>query len=121
MNILIADEFQIYRYLFKTYVKRCWPNAVISEVDDVQGASLHLLARHYDLIILDILLPDSYKIEALIELAIGKTPVIVFSENGVNLARMRKFHKLGVDTILRKSDSIEEVLRAFKMVKMSSN
>ncbi|RYZ48970.1 MAG: response regulator [Sphingobacteriales bacterium] len=114
MNILIADEFPIYRYLFKKYVQRCWPGASVSEAANVAAASLQLVAGSYDLIMLDILLPDSNNIEEMIELTAGRTPVVVFSDNGVSPARIPKLHKLGVDTFLKKSDPMEHMLKVFK-------
>lgn len=114
MNILIADEFPIYRCLLKKYIKRRWPSASISEADDVRTAGLHLLAGGYDLLIVDILLPDSHKIEALIELTAGRTAVAVFSDHGISPARIAKLDKLGVDALLKKSDPMEDMLKVFK-------
>ncbi|RZK54365.1 MAG: response regulator transcription factor [Pedobacter sp.] len=116
MNILIADEFLIYRYVIKSYISKCWPNARIVEAGNLQEVVANVIENSFDLLILDVHMPGSQKLEEFVSRVIKGTKVIVFSEYAIETNKAKRLTDLGVEAMLLKSATSKEVVESFQAV-----
>lgn len=102
-NILIADDHGIVRLGLSLMIKKLRPQASIDEVDDYQKVLETIKKKAYDLIILDINMPNGSFQETLeiIKIKSPKTKVMVFSSQDENLYAIR-YLKMGADGFLHK-------------------
>lgn len=102
-NILIADDHGIVRLGLSLMIKKLRPQASINEVDDYQKVLETIKKKAYDLIILDINMPNGSFQETLeiIKIKSPKTKVMVFSSQDENLYAIR-YLKMGADGFLHK-------------------
>lgn len=102
-NILIADDHGIVRMGMSLMIKKLRPQASIEEVGDYQKVLELIKKNAYDLIILDVNMPNGSFQETLeiIKRRSPKTKVMVFSSQDESLYAIR-FLKMGADGFLHK-------------------
>ncbi|UOY93509.1 response regulator transcription factor [Ectobacillus sp. JY-23] len=111
-KILIVDDEERIRRLLKMYLER--ENYVIDEADNGETAVLKALQYDYDLIILDIMMPDKDGIEACKEIREQKaTPIIMLTAKGEEVNRVQGF-EVGTDDYIVKPFSPREVVLRVK-------
>jgi DNA-binding response OmpR family regulator len=97
MNVLLVeDEVHVRRALSRSLA--AWGHAVI-EADTASDAQTALWADDFDLIVLDINLPDATGWDVLRGKALSDnrdTPAIVISAISPSVSRLREFHPFGV-------------------------
>lgn len=114
-NILIADDHGIVRLGLSLMIKKLRPQASIDEVDNYQKVLEAIKKNAYDLIILDINMPNGSFQETLeiIKIKYPKTKVMVFSSQDENLYAIR-YLKMGVDGFLHKLAPEEDIKKALE-------
>ena len=124
MNILIADEFLIYRYVIKSYISKCWPNATIAEAGSLQEVVTNVQEASFDLMILDMHMPGSQKLEEFVKEMAKSTKIVMFSEYAIETNKAKRLTDLGVENMLLKSapgkDVIASLQAVFAVEKMKS-
>ncbi|RYF25583.1 MAG: response regulator transcription factor [Flavobacteriales bacterium] len=116
MNILIADEFPIYRFIIRSYVSRCCPKASIVDVGNMADVTKEYSINKFDLLILDAHMAGSQGLEAFVAEAVKKAKVIIFTEYEINSTKTKRLRDLGVSAFLLKSASSKEVLDSFQAI-----
>jgi DNA-binding NarL/FixJ family response regulator len=114
-NILIADDHGIVRLGLSLMIKKLRPQASIDEVDDYQKVLGIIKRNAYDLIILDINMPNGSFQETLeiIKIKCPKTKVMVFSSQDESLYAIR-YLKMGADGFLHKLAPEENIQKALE-------
>lgn len=114
-NILIADDHGIVRLGLSLMIKKLRPQASIDEVDNYQKVLETIKKNAYDLIILDINMPNGSFQETLeiIKIKCPKTKVMVFSSQDENLYAIR-YLKMGADGFLHKLAPEEDIKTALE-------
>ncbi|MBI5331306.1 MAG: response regulator transcription factor [Betaproteobacteria bacterium] len=112
LRFLLIDDHPLMCKGARHALLESWPDAHVDERHDLESA-LKLLDRHdYDLVLLDLGLPDSHGTEALLACK-GRTraPVLVCSRHGEDQFALSTL-RAGAVGYLPKSRSVEEFLRA---------
>jgi DNA-binding NarL/FixJ family response regulator len=114
-NILIADDHGIVRLGLSLMIKKLRPQVSIDEVDNYQKVLETIKKNAYDLIILDINMPNGSFQETLeiIKIKCPKTKVMVFSSQDENLYAIR-YLKMGADGFLHKLAPEEDIKKALE-------
>jgi|SRR5690606_21285260 len=114
-TILIADDHGIVRLGLSSMIKKLRPQAVVNEVDDYQKVLSAIKKDSYDLIILDINMPNGSFQETLevIKIRCPKTKVMVFSSQDEHLYAIR-YLKMGADGFLHKLSPEENIKNALE-------
>jgi DNA-binding NarL/FixJ family response regulator len=117
MRILIADDHAVVRRGVKEIVTDSIKNVEIDEAENAEEIYKSLEKNDYDLILLDISLPDENGISVLqnIKILFPKLPVLILSNYEENLFAKRSL-KLGASGYLTKSTAPEELSLAIKTV-----
>jgi len=118
-KVLVVDDEERIRRLVRMYMER---NAfVVEEAEDGQQALDLALEHHYDLIILDLMLPsmDGRDVCASLRQQGNETPIIMLTAAGDEMNRIHGF-ELGADDYVVKPFSPRElVMRAKALLKRS--
>ena len=114
-TILIADDHGIVRLGLSLMIKKLRPQAVVNEVDNYQKVLGAIKKDSYDLIILDINMPNGSFQETLeiIKIKSPKTKVMVFSAQDEHLYAIR-YLKMGADGFLHKLSPEEDIKNAME-------
>lgn len=114
-SILIADDHGIVRLGLSLMIKKLRPQAVVEEVNNYQKVLDAIKKDSYDLIILDINMPNGNFQETLeiIKIKSPKTKVMVFSSQDEHLYAIR-YLKMGADGFLHKLSPEEEIKNALE-------
>ncbi len=114
-NILIADDHGIVRLGLSLMIKKFRPQTLIEEVDNYQKVLEAIKKNAYDLIILDINMPNGNFQETLeiIKIKSPKTKVMVFSAQDESLYAIR-YLKMGADGFLHKLAPEEDIKKALE-------
>jgi DNA-binding NarL/FixJ family response regulator len=114
-TILIADDHGIVRLGLSLIIKKLRPQAIVEEVDNYQKVLGAIKKDSYDLIILDINMPNGNFHETLevIKIKSPKTKVMVFSAQDENLYAIR-YLKMGADGFLHKLSTDEDIKNALE-------
>ncbi len=117
MKILIADDHAVVRRGVKEIVSDSIKNVEIDEAENAHDIYEALEKSSYDLILLDISLPDENGISALqnIRILFPKLPILILSNYEEKLFAKRSL-KLGASGYLTKSAAPEELSLAIKTV-----
>jgi len=113
-RILIVDDEVLIRDLIKEYVSL--ENFTVDEAADGQQGLELFLRQHYDLIILDVMMPilDGWSLCREIR-KVSQVPIIMLSARGEEYDKLLGF-ELGVDDYLTKPFSPKELLARVKAI-----
>ena len=106
LRFLVVDDHPINRYLVRQILHNAWPRSVCSEAQNGKEA-LVLLAQHdFDLVFMDMVMPEMDGIEATAQLrawtnAKSRTPVLGLTAN-VTAQDLSRFVAAGVQAVLLK-------------------
>jgi CheY-like chemotaxis protein len=109
-QFLVVDDHPINRLLARQILQKHWKNSKVVEVDNGIKALAELQAHHFDLVLMDMVMPEMDGIEATQRLRqelqgdAAKIPVLGLTAN-VNPNDLERFAKAGVDdTVLKPFD-----------------
>jgi CheY-like chemotaxis protein len=106
-RFLLVDDHPINRLLARQILQKHWKNSVVVEVDNGAKALTELQANHFDMVLMDMVMPEMDGIEATLRLRqelqgdAANTPVLGLTAN-VNPNDLERFEKAGVDDTLLK-------------------
>ena len=115
-NFLLIDDHEIVRSGVKTVLLELFKPCEIFEASNEKEALEQFKARKYDLIIMDVQMPDTDSAGLLKNIKI-KTPdakVLVFSMSAENLYAKR-FMKLGAMGFVTKNSGLSELIKAINL------
>ncbi len=114
MKILIVDDEEMIRQVIKEYCLK--ENYMVEEADSGKEALEKLQNNHYDLMILDIMMPKLDGFSMLSALPEEKRiPTIVLSARSEEMDKLKGF-ELGIDDYLTKPFSPKELLARIKAI-----
>ena len=116
-KILIADDHGVVRLGLLMIIKKLRPHAVIEQVSDYKEVMQIIKAKTFDLVILDLNMPNGNFQEALqaIRIKDPATKVMIFSSQDESIYAVR-YLKMGADGFLHKDSGEDVINRA--LVKM---
>lgn len=116
-KILIVDDHAIVRAGLRQILNEGMPDAIIDEVDCGHDATQKISKSNYDVILLDISLPDKSGIEVLKRArADGCTvPILVLSIHAADQYALRAF-RAGANGYINKAAVTDELLKAIQKV-----
>jgi two-component system, NarL family, invasion response regulator UvrY len=116
-NILIADDHLVIRTSLKIYVKNIIPHSIIEEAYDGDSALEKIKHNDYDLIILDVNMPDTdpFGLVTNILAVKPKSKILIFSMNPGEMYA-KNFLSLGVLGYLNKAAFTDEIGQAIESV-----
>lgn len=116
-KILIVDDHEIVRAGLRQILTDGMPTTKIDEVDCGNAAIRRVKRRRYDVILLDISLPDKSGIEVLKRLRTDgcTTPILVLSIHTANQYALRAF-RAGASGYINKEAVADELLKAIQKV-----
>jgi CheY-like chemotaxis protein len=106
-RFLVVDDHPINRLLARQILQKHWKNSAVVEVDNGVKALTELKANQFDLVLMDMVMPEMDGIEATQRLRqelqgdAANTPVLGLTAN-VNPNDLERFAKAGVDDTLLK-------------------
>ena len=117
MRILLVDDHAIVRRGLRQLLAEAWPAAEFGEADRLPAAREALAGEPWDLVLLDINLPDGSGLDLLAQARqrCPGTPVLVLSAHAEEAFALRAF-KLGAAGYLAKASLADEVLLAVRQV-----
>ncbi|MDD3728322.1 MAG: response regulator transcription factor, partial [Dysgonamonadaceae bacterium] len=97
-KILLADDHGVVRLGLSLIIKKLRPDSIVTEVDDYQKVMNIIKDQSFDLVILDLNMPNGNFQEALqaIKLKHPQTKVMIFSSQDESLYAIR-YLKMGAD------------------------
>ena len=115
LHILIADDHAITRLGIRQLLQESFPHAAIAEAGDVAGTLKTITTGRWDLLILDVSLPDRDGLDALREIRelYPQLPVLIFSVHPEEQFALRAL-KLGAAGYLAKEHAPEELATAVR-------
>ena len=117
MRILIADDHPLVRRGVRNLLEEAFPGASVGEADDL-GALMDSARRaHWDVVLLDLSMPNASGLEGLLKLKRlrPETPVLVLSVHAEEQYAVRAL-KAGAMGYLTKDHSVEELVKAVRHV-----
>ncbi len=112
-RFLVVDDHPINRLLARQILQKHWKNSAVVEVDNGVKALAELAVHPFDLVLMDMVMPEMDGIEATQRLrqelqgAAANTPVLGLTAN-VNPNDLERFAKAGVDdTVLKPVDQVK--------------
>ena len=117
MNILIVDDHSLIREGIATMIRNVLPNARIEQADSCEGALVAARHQVFDLVFLDLMLPDQPGMVALKRLREGypALPVVIVSGQE-DKATVMKALDLGAKSFVPKSADSTKVRLAIETV-----
>lgn len=112
-RILIADDHEIVRMGLIRIIKQLKPQAQLFEVDDYKSLHLQISTQNFDLVILDVHMPNGSFQEAVsfIKLKQPNIKILVFSSQDEKIYAVR-YLKIGADGFLNKESSMAKIDQA---------
>ena len=112
-KILLADDHGVVRLGLSLIIKKLRPDSIVTEVDDYQKVMNIIKDQSFDLVILDLNMPNGNFQEALqaIKLKNPQTKVMIFSSQDESLYAIR-YLKMGADGFLHKLSDEDIINRA---------
>ena len=107
LHFLVVDDHPVNRLLMKQVLHQKWPHAAVVEVDDGLKALAAVRQDHFDVIIMDMVMPQMDGIEATLALRresderIRQTPVLGLTAN-VNPQDLERFKAAGLNGLMLK-------------------
>jgi two-component system, OmpR family, response regulator ResD len=119
VNILVVDDEDRIRRLLKMYLER--EGYHIEEAENGNEALEKALEKDYDLILLDVMMPEKDGMEVCKELRDHKTtPIIMLTAKGEEINRVQGFEMGTDDYIVKPFSPREVVLRVKALLRRSS-
>ncbi|MBX3303614.1 MAG: response regulator transcription factor [Nitrospira sp.] len=117
LNILIAEDYPLFRLGVKELLTDGMEAVKVGECDNAHDLFELVRRKKWDVLILDITMPDTTGTEALkqVKKACPKLPVIVLTMHPEDQYAVRMF-KAGADAYLTKASAPEELVKAIKKV-----
>ena len=117
VRILITDDHAITRLGIRQLLQEAFPHAEFGEAGDVAGTLKEIATGRWDLLILDVSLPDRDGLDALREIKERqpRLPVLIFSVHPEDQFALRAL-KLGAAGYLAKERAPEELADAVRAV-----
>lgn len=114
-KILIADDHGVVRLGLSLMIKKLRPSVVIDEVSNYRSLLDIISKKEFDLIVLDIKMPDGNFQETLeiIKIKYPNIKVLIFSAQDEQLFAVR-YLKMGADGFLHKLATEEEISKALE-------
>lgn len=115
MNILVVDDHEIVRCGLLYLLGAALPDAVIGQASNLAEAREQLAGTAWDIVVLDLKLPDGIGLKLLAEIkkATRTVAVLIFTVSTEEAFAARAF-ELGADGYLTKTSSAEEILSAIR-------
>ena len=112
-RILVADDHEIVRMALLHVIRQLKPHAHLSEVNDYKSLYTAISNDSYDLVILDVNMPNGSFQEAVnyVKLKQPKIKILVFSSQDELIYALR-YLKLGADGYLNKESSSAKIEKA---------
>lgn len=109
-RILVADDHGIVRMGLVQIIKQLRPLAILSEVEDYKSLSSLISKEYFDLVILDVNMPNGTLQQAIdfIKLKQPDLKILVFSSQDEQIYAVR-YLKIGADGFLNKLSSKEKI------------
>ncbi len=116
-NLLLADDHSIIRTGMKIIIENFLPHSKIDEAHDGDSAFQKIKQNEYDLIILDVNMPntDSFGLVSNILAYNSKTKILMFSMNSEEMYA-RRYLKMGAMGYLRKDEPESEIRKAITVI-----
>lgn len=116
-KILIADDHPAIRFGMKMMIQEIFPSSQIEEAEDADSIMEIMKRSTFDLLLLDINMPDSDTAHLMSWLSSFKpaTKVVIFTMSPEKIYGKR-YLQLGAKGYLKKSSTQEEIERALKQV-----
>src|SRR5258706_1498866 len=117
MNILIVDDHDVIRQILGLIIKAEFPEAVCSKVENAESCIALLKKEKFDLLILDMNLPDMEGI-SLTEWIRDRYPeqmILIFSMNPTEIFA-KKLYQMGVMGYLNKQAATSEISKALRII-----
>jgi len=117
MNILIVDDHDVIRQILGLIIKAEFPKAVCSKVENAESCIALLKKEKFDLLILDMNLPDMEGI-SLTEWIRDSYPeqmILIFSMNPTEIFA-KKLYQMGVMGYLNKQAATSEISKALRII-----
>lgn len=116
-NFLLIDDHVVVRSGIKTLLSGLYPDAEVDEAKDGETAMAHLKQSKYDLVMLDIRMPntDTFSLMEFFKQEYPSLKVLVFSMSPENIYALR-FIKAGARGFLNKDAPLEEIKKAIDLV-----
>jgi DNA-binding NarL/FixJ family response regulator len=117
MRFLLVEDHPIFRIGMRQLITQHWCDAVISEAQTLQSALHTLQGSNWDLVIVDINLPDSQGIESVTQIrrAARNLPMLVLSLHE-ETAYARQVIQQGAQGYLTKDNAPDELIAAIQVV-----
>lgn len=117
IKILIADDHSVIRLAVRTLSERLYANVLVHEATSMDMVEERVSELVYDLIILDLSMPDtdSSRIHQLLTGKHKKTKVLIFSANDEETYALR-YLRAGADGYLDKMASLDQVREALQLM-----
>jgi len=117
MNILVVDDHDVIRHAMELIIRAEFPQATCFKVENAQSCIEQLKKDRFDLLILDMNLPDMDGI-TLTEWVMGRYPnqmILVFSMNPTGVFA-KKLYQIGIMGYLNKQADMSEIRRALRII-----
>lgn len=121
MNILIADDNEVYRFVIKSYIHRLWPEAIVYEENSLESVIRDVFDVEYDLLILSVDMPGHTQMDDFIKKAIKYTKVVLSCNHTENNAKSKRLMSIGVEGFLSKTATEDEVISTLLFVLSESH
>lgn len=117
MTILIVDDHDVIRLSLGKIIEAEFPRATCAVAGNAESCLEQLAQTRFDLLILDINLPDQsgFELTERIRAAYPEQMILIFSMNAANLYAKR-LYQLGVMGYLSKQADIQEIRKALRMI-----
>jgi len=118
MRILIVDDHPVMRYGMQQLVQEHWRQAVVGEADCLQQGLTLVRGGNWDLVVLDLSLPDATGMEGLVEFrrtAPSRIPILIWSMHDEATFAQRAL-ELGAAGYLTKGKAAGELVTAIERV-----
>ncbi len=117
VRILITDDHAITRLGIRQLLQEAFPRGEFGEAGDVAGTMREIASGSWDLLILDVSLPDRDGLDALREIKdrYPRLPVLIYSVHPEDQFALRAIH-LGAAGYLAKERAPEELANAVRTV-----
>ena len=117
MKVLIVDDHDVIRQSLSPTIQTEFPSAICTKVEDATACIELLKQDQFDLVTLDLNLPDMDGI-TLAEWILEHYPsqaILVFSMNPTSVFA-KKLYEMGVMGYLNKQAAMSELIKAFRMI-----